>query len=252
MSRFKNKIAIVTGAGQGVGYACAEKFIKEGATVIGVGRTKEKLEKAQKELGKSYVPFTMDVGSIKDWEKLVAFVKKEYGEIDYLVNNAAVILQKDSLSTSYEEFKSTVNTNLDSVFLGMKLCYEVIKKGCYSAIVNVSSIGGIKAGPDTGNDAGYNASKAGVRNLTKHASYVFAKDKIRVNSVHPGAIATDMLVRYLKDNPQIEANLAANNPLAPHYSEASEVAECILFLCDPASKPVTGTELVCDCGNLSI
>ena len=89
MSRFKNKIAIVTGAGQGVGYACAEKFIKEGATVIGVGRTKEKLEKAQKELGKSYVPFTMDVGSIKDWEKLVAFVKKEYGEIDYLVNNAA-------------------------------------------------------------------------------------------------------------------------------------------------------------------
>ena len=252
MSRFKNKIAIVTGAGQGVGYACAEKFIKEGATVIGVGRTKEKLEKAQKELGKSYVPFTMDVGSIKDWEKLVAFVKKEYGEIDYLVNNAAVILQKDILSTSYEEFKSTVNTNLDSVFLGMKLCYEVIKKGCYSAIVNVSSIGGIKAGPDTGNDAGYNASKAGVRNLTKHASYVFAKDKIRVNSVHPGAIATDMLVRYLKDNPQIEANLAANNPLAPHYSEASEVAECILFLCDPASKPVTGTELVCDCGNLSI
>ena len=252
MSRFKNKIAIVTGAGQGVGYACAEKFIKEGATVIGVGRTKEKLEKAQKELGKSYVPFTMDVGSIKDWEKLVAFVKKEYGEIDYLVNNAAVILQKDILTTSYEEFKSTVNTNLDSVFLGMKLCYEVIKKGCYSAIVNVSSIGGIKAGPDTGNDAGYNASKAGVRNLTKHASYVFAKDKIRVNSVHPGAIATDMLVRYLKDNPQIEANLAANNPLAPHYSEASEVAECILFLCDPASKPVTGTELVCDCGNLSI
>ena len=57
---------------------------------------------------------------------------------------------------------------------------------------------------------------------------------------------------YLKDNQQIEANLAANNPLAPHYSEASEVAECILFLCDPASKPVTGTELVCDCGNLSI
>ncbi len=100
--------------------------------------------------------------------------------------------------------------------------------------------------------AGYNASKAGVRNLTKHASYVFAPDKIRVNSVHPGGIATQMLVDYLAAYPEIEKQMAANNPLAPHYSEAAEVAECILFLCDPASKSVTGTELVCDCGNLAI
>lgn len=194
----------------------------------------------------------MNVGSEDDWKKLVEFIKEKFGEIDYLVNNAAVLLQKDILNITYEEFKSTCNTNLDSVFLGMKLGHEVIKKGCYSAIVNVSSIGGIKAGPATGNDAGYNASKAGVRNLTKHASYVFAPDKIRVNSVHPGAIATQMLVDYLKAFPELEATLAANNPLAPHYSEAGEVAECVLFLCDPASKPVTGTELVCDCGNLSI
>lgn len=250
--RFKGKVALVTGAGQGVGLACAKKFIDEGAKVIGVGRTEAKLLKAGKELGKNYIPFTMDVGNIDDWSKLIKFIKKEFKEIDYIVNNAAVIMQKDILTMTYDEFKATVNTNLDSVFLGMKCGYEVLKKGCYSAIVNVSSIGGFKAGPDTGNDAGYNASKAGVRNLTKHASYVFAKDKIRVNSVHPGAIATDMLVRYLKDNPAIEANMAANNPLPPHYSEPQEVAECILFLCDPNSKPVTGTELVCDCGNLAI
>ena len=252
MARFEGKVAVVTGAGQGVGYACAKKFIEEGATVIGVGRTEAKLLKAKDELGDKYVPFTMNVGSEADWQKLVDFIKEKYTEIDYLVNNAAVILQKDILKMSYDEFKSTVNTNLDSVFLGMKLGHEVIKKGCYSAIVNVSSIGGIKAGPDTGNDAGYNASKAGVRNLTKHASYVFAPDKIRVNSVHPGGIATQMLVDYLAAYPEIEKQMAANNPLAPHYSEAAEVAECILFLCDPASKSVTGTELVCDCGNLAI
>ena len=92
----------------------------------------------------------------------------------------------------------------------MKLGHEVLKKGCYSAIVNVSSIGGIKAGPDTGNDAGYNASKAGVRNLTKHASYVFAPDKIRVNSVHPGGIKTQMLVDYLAAFPALEGKYSAH------------------------------------------
>ncbi len=134
----------------------------------------------------------------------------------------------------------------------MKCCYEVIKKDNYSAIVNISSVGGLKAGPDTGNDAGYNAAKAGVRNLTKHASYVFAKDKIRVNSVHPGAIATQMLVDYLAAFPEIEKTMAANSPLPPHYSSADEIAECVLFLSDPASKPVTGSELVCDCGMMAI
>lgn len=252
MARFEGKVAVVTGAGQGVGYACAKKFIAEGATVIGIGRTKAKLDKAASELGEKYIPYSMDCGKEDDWKKLVEFIKENYTEIDYLVNNAAVILQKDILTITYEEFKSTVNINLDSVFLGMKLGYEVIKKGCYSAIVNVSSIGGIKAGPDTGNDAGYNASKAGVRNLTKHAAFVFAPDKIRVNSVHPGGIATQMLVDYLAAYPAIKDQLAANNPLAPHYAEPEEVAECILFLCDPASKAVTGTELVCDCGNLAI
>jgi NAD(P)-dependent dehydrogenase (short-subunit alcohol dehydrogenase family) len=252
MSRFDGKVAVVTGAGQGVGLACAKKFVAEGATVVGVGRTESKLVKAAEEIGEKYIPYTMDVGSEDDWKAFVEWLREKFGEIDILVNNAAIIMQKDILTMTYDEFKSTVNTNLDSVFLGMKLGYEVIKKDNYSAIVNISSVGGLKAGPDTGNDAGYNAAKAGVRNLTKHASFVFAKDKIRVNSVHPGAIATQMLVDYLAAYPEIEKTMAVNSPLPPHYSTADEVAECVLFLCDPASKPVTGSELVCDCGMMAI
>ncbi|MBR2532459.1 MAG: SDR family oxidoreductase [Lachnospiraceae bacterium] len=252
MSRFEGKVAVVTGAGQGVGLACAKKFVAEGATVVGVGRTESKLVKAAEEIGEKYIPYTMDVGSEDDWKAFVEWLHEKFGEIDILVNNAAIIMQKDILTMTYDEFKSTVNTNLDSVFLGMKLGYEVIKKDNYSAIVNISSVGGLKAGPDTGNDAGYNAAKAGVRNLTKHASFVFAKDKIRVNSVHPGAIATQMLVDYLAAYPEIEKTMAVNSPLPPHYSTADEVAECVLFLCDPASKPVTGSELVCDCGMMAI
>lgn len=252
MGRFEGKVAIVTGAGQGVGYACAKKFVHEGATVIGIGRTESKLVKAASEIGDKYIPCTMDVGKEEDWKKLVAWLKEKFGEIDILVNNAAIIMSKDILTMNYEEFKQTININLDSVFLGMKYCYEVIKKDNYSAIVNISSIGGLKAGPDTGNDAGYNAAKAGVRNLTKHASYVFAKDKIRVNSVHPGGIATPMMTEHFKAHPEAEAAMATIAPLAPHYSMPEEVAECVLFLCDPASKPVTGSELVCDNGIMAI
>ncbi len=252
MGRFEGKIAVVTGAGQGVGLACAKKFVAEGATVVGVGRTEAKLLKAAEEIGGEYIPYTMNVGSEEDWIRFIRFLRDKFGTIDILVNNAAIIMQKDILTMTYEEYKTTINTNLDSVFLGMKLGYEVIKKDNYSAIVNISSVGGLKAGPDTGNDAGYNAAKAGVRNLTKHASYVFAKDKIRVNSVHPGAIATQMLVDYLAAYPEIEKTMAVNSPLPPHYSTADEIAECVLFLSDPASKPVTGSELVCDCGMMAI
>ena len=140
----------------------------------------------------------MDCGSEEAWKNLVSFLKSEFGEIDYLVNNAAVILSKDILHLTYEEFKMEQNCDLDSVFLGIQYCYEVIKKDVYSAIVNVSSIGGLKSGPDTENDAGYNATKASVTNLTHHVAGVFAKDCIRINSVHPRAIKTQMLVDYLK------------------------------------------------------
>lgn len=252
MERFKDKVVVVTGAGQGLGKVVAKMFADEGAKVILAGRTASKVENAAAEIGGSAVPFTMDYGVEADWARLVDFIKSSYGELDYLVNNAAIIMQKDILTMTFEEFKETEHCNLDSVFLGMKYCHEVLKKGVYSAIVNISSVGGLKAGPSTGNDAGYNATKAGVRNLTKHAAYVFAPEAIRVNSVHPSGINTQMRKDVIAAHPELEAAAAATNPIPPYCSEPEEVASVVLFLCDPASRTMTGSEVVIDCGAMCI
>lgn len=252
MERFKDKVVVVTGAGQGLGKIVAKMFADEGAKVILAGRTASKVENAAAEIGGSAVPFTMDCGVEADWARLVDFIKSCYGELDYLVNNAAIIMQKDILTMTFEEFKETEHCNLDSVFLGMKYCHEVLKKGVYSAIVNISSVGGLKAGPSTGNDAGYNATKAGVRNLTKHAAYVFAPEAIRVNSVHPSGINTQMRKDVIAAHPELEAAAAATNPITPYCSEPEEVASVVLFLCDPASRTMTGSEVVIDCGAMCI
>lgn len=252
MERFKDKVVVVTGAGQGLGKVVAKMFADEGAKVILAGRTASKVENAAAEIGGNAVPFTMDCGVEADWARLVDFIKSSYGELDYLVNNAAIIMQKDILTMTFEEFKETEHCNLDSVFLGMKYCHAVLRKGVYSAIVNISSVGGLKAGPSTGNDAGYNATKAGVRNLTKHAAYVFAPEAIRVNSVHPSGINTQMRKDVIAAHPELEAAAAATNPIPPYCSEPEEVASVVLFLCDPASRTMTGSEVVIDCGAMCI
>lgn len=247
MGRFDGKVVVVTGAGQGVGQVTAKMFIDEGAKVLLTGRTASKLENSLKLINSpNAAMFHMDCGVEEDLKRLVEYVKKNYGEMDVLVNNAAIILGKDIHNMSFAEFKETEHCNLDSVFLGMKYCYEVLKKGVYSSIINVSSIGGLKAGPTTGNDAGYNATKAGVRNLTKHAAYVYAPDCIRVNSLHPAGINTQMRKDYVAMFPEAEAASVLTSPLPPHCAEPEEVAAAIMFLADPACRSITGSELSID------
>ena len=256
MGRFDGQIVIVTGAGQGLGAVTARKFVEEGATVILTGRTLSKLENVAKELGEKAIPWKMDTSVEADWIRLTGYVKENFGGLDVLVNNAAVMTYTDILHTSAEAWENIVKINLNSPFFGMKHCHEIMRKGEYRGIVNVLSTAAMRVGDRTGNDCGYETTKAGGMNLTKHAALCFAPDCIRVNSVHPSAFMTPMLKKAWEDTNAKEPGLYEKmlqrfNPLPPYHGQPEEVANAILFLADSkAARMITGATLACDSGSL--
>lgn len=253
MGRFNGKVAVVTGAGQGVGFATAKMFIEEGAKVVLAGRTLSKLEAAVEEIGsENAVPFHMDVGIEYDWVRLVAFIKENYGEMDYLVNNAAICPGPDIFEQNIAGFREIERVNMESVFLGMKYCYDVIKKGVFNAIVNVSSVGSRRSGPNCANDVAYVATKAGVIMLTKHAAIAYGKDCIRVNAVLPGGINSPMRDAYIKTHPEALKGIETRKPLPPYCTEREHIAKAILFCCDPGVPSMTGAEILVDSGQLAM
>lgn len=249
MKRFEGQIVIVTGAGQGIGFAIAEKFAKEGATVIATGRTLSKVEKTA-QLLEDYdvVPWSMDCGIEEDWKKLIAHVKETYGALDVLVNNAGIEIGKDILAMTFEEFQKVESCNVDSVFLGMKYAHGVLKKGENASIVNISSVGAIKTGPATGNDGSYAATKAAVNQLSYHAAYHFAPDRIRVNYIMPAGVKTPLLDDFFANTPNAAETLKALNPLPPHIADPVDIANACAFLASEDARCITGAEIKIDEG----
>jgi len=252
MSEMDGKVVVVTGGGQGIGFAVVKKFAENGATVIATGRTLSKVEKTAEEL-KEYdvVPFGMDCGVEEDWQKLVAMIDEKYGKLDVLVNNAGIEFGKDINTMSFDEFRKIENCNVDSVFLGMKYCHDLLKKAEAGNIVNISSVASKKSGPCCGNDAGYSASKAAVNLLTKHAAFTYAPESIRVNAVLPGGIRTPMVDASLEGVEGAEEFLASINPLPPHLGEPEDLASVVYFVASDQPKYMTGSEVMVDGGMLT-
>lgn len=249
MKRIEGKIALVTGAGSGIGRATVLAFCREGATVIATdinkGAVEETVRLARAEGGKAE-GLRQDVSEPAEWDNIMAFIEKTHGRLDILVNNAGLCLVGSILDFSLEDFRKMSRVNVEGVFLGTKSAVALMRRlkpsgePARGSIINLSSIAGIKAFP---NSAAYCATKDAVRIMSRAIGVELGRkgDFIRVNSVHPGAVNTPMM-----SADQIQAALPAI-PMGAAL-EPEEIAAGILFLASEESDFMTAAELRIDGG----
>ncbi|MBD3107461.1 glucose 1-dehydrogenase [Bacillus sp. AGMB 02131] len=240
MARLEGKVAIITGAAQGMGASHARKFIEEGAKVVLTDLNEEKGQAFAAELGESAIFVKQNVASAEDWQKVVEAAEEAFGKVDVLVNNAGITMAKSILQVSVEEYRRIVEINQVSVFLGMKTVIPAMQKAGGGSIVNISSMNGIVAGA-----IGYTDTKFAVRGMTKAAAVECANYGIRVNSVHPGVIATPMVVQ--EDTKAAVEAFSKHIPLK-RVAEPEEVSNLVLYLASDESCYSTGSEFIIDGG----
>lgn len=250
--RLIGKVALVTGAGSGLGAAIAAMFVREGAQVLLTDIDAERVERQAASLGQAASPLRHDVTSPADWETAVATADARHGGLNILVNNAGIGILGTVEDTSFEDWRRTHAIDLDGVFYGCKLALPLIARtvdaGGRGSILNVSSIAGVIAGA---NLAAYNSAKAGVRHLTKSVALHCAKSgyPINCNSIHPAFIDTPILDGFGadKDRAGTLTRLGRQIPLG-HVGEPDDVAYAAVYLCSDEAKFVTGAELYIDGG----
>ena len=251
--RLATKIALITGAGSGLGEATARRFAEEGAHVVVTDINREAVETVAASIqscGGGATARYQDVTDEADWDALMAEIIESHQRLDVIVNNAGIAITGTAEDTSLDDWRKTQAVNLDAVFMGTRAAIKVMK-GNGGSIINISSIEGIIGEPQA---AAYNASKGGVRIFTKSAAQHCAENDygIRVNSVHPGFILTPMVVNGIGSMPpeQIEAmeeKLMREIPLKA-MGEPLDIANGCLFLASDESRYMTGSELVIDGG----
>ncbi|MDA1188070.1 MAG: glucose 1-dehydrogenase [Chloroflexi bacterium] len=243
--RLKGKVAIVTGAARGLGAEISTMFAREGARIVLTDQRAddgEHVAAAIRDTG-GLASFTKhDVASEADWQRVVNAALREFGKIDVLVNNAAILRTEGVLDTDLTLWNKVLAVNSTGVFLGTREVVPHMKKHGGGSIVNVASVSANIGSPS---QAAYNTSKAAVRMFTKTAALEFAPDRIRVNSVHPGPLDTTML-KEVYEAADLESFKAAY-PLG-RRARPIEVAYGVLFLASDESSYMTGSELIIDGG----
>ncbi len=251
MRRVENKVIIVTGGSLGIGKATCIILAREGAKVAVTDVLDKKGEQVVTEIQKSGGTakfWHLDTAKETEVQKVMADVIKTFGKIDVLVNNVGISgTNKPTHEISEAEWDKVMAVNVKGVFFCTKHAIPYMQKAGAGSIINLSSIYGIISAPDV---PPYHASKGAVRLMTKTDALLYAKDKIRVNSVHPGFIWTPMVENYLKSSGNVEEGRQYLNSLHPlgHIGEPEDIAYGILYLASEESKFVTGAELVIDGG----
>ena len=240
MARLQDKVIIITGAAQGMGATHARLCIEAGAKVVLTDINTEKGQALAAELGNQALFIQHNVTSEDDWTQVIAATQAYFGTINVLVNNAGITQSKSILETSLDDYRRILEINQVSVFLGMKAVIPSMQASKQGSIINISSINGLVGGA-----IGYTDSKFAVRGMTKAAALECAPFGIRVNSVHPGVIATPMIMQG--DTKTAVEAFAKSIPLR-RVAQPEEVSRLVLYLASDDSSYSTGSEFIVDGG----
>jgi NAD(P)-dependent dehydrogenase (short-subunit alcohol dehydrogenase family) len=253
MGRLTGKIALVTGGASvpGLGSATAIRFAEEGAVVYVTDRDAAGAEQVASGIcasGGQAVALVHDVTDEAQWDAVFSQIMADQGRLDVLVNNAGIAVLRMIEEFTTADWSLQNNVNLNSVFYGTKRAVIAMRKvGQGGSIINISSVAGIAGVPGCG---AYSAAKGAVRIFSKSIAMETAKDKIRVNTVHPGMILTNMQGVALEDNADNYDDTLALVPMG-YLGEPIDVANMNLFLASDESRYITGTEMVVDGGMMA-
>jgi len=244
MKRFENRTVIVTGAARGMGASHARGFVAEGANVVIADVVEQEGQSLADQLGDRAIFSRLDVTSEADWAATMTAAETAFGPVSVLVNNAGIVHFAAIADTTPADWSRVIDINLTGTYLGIRALASSMRKAGGGAIVNISSGAGMSGALGLG---AYVASKWGVRGLTKTAALELARDKIRVNSIHPGATRTTMAAQ-----PDVEAVMAASvRGLAiPRIAEPHELTRLVLFVASDEASFSTGSEFIADGGAL--
>jgi NAD(P)-dependent dehydrogenase (short-subunit alcohol dehydrogenase family) len=247
--RLQDKIALITGAGSGIGREASLLFAAEGASVLAVdvnsdslGETAEKVKAA----GGDVTPHVADVSSAEGAEAMVKAAESAYGRLDVMFNNAGIMHSDDddAISTEIEIWDLTMDINARGVFLGCKYGIPALRRAGGGSIINTASFVALLGAATP--QVAYTASKGAVLAMTRELAVVHARENIRVNALCPGPLRTELLMKFLDTDEKKQRRLV-HIPMG-RFGEAAEMAKAALWLASDESSFVTGTEFVVDGG----
>jgi len=241
-------LALVTGGAQGIGYACAEALIEDGAKVIVADINAEGVKAAADSLGHGTTAMVCDMGDTAAIDTMFEAIQKDHGALSILVNNAGIAMPNDFFDTSIDDFKKVIDINLTGTFHAIQRASKMmVDAKIEGAIVNMSSINAVVSIPTI---PAYCASKGGVMQLTKSTALALAPHNIRVNAVGPGSIDTAMLAG-VNANPEAMAMVMSRTPLK-RIGTPREIADVVAFLASSKASYITGETIYVDGGRIGM
>lgn len=241
------RVTLITGGGSGIGKGCAELLAQNGAKVMIVGRRLEKLEAVKKAIetaGGICACFSADLTIEENCEQMVEACVKEFGRLDILINSAGSRGTHGELKAEFEteNLRHTMSADFDSTFWAIKYAYPECAKNGVGSIINIASLAALRAsGPIV-----YSAAKGAIKSMGKVLAKRLGPEKIRVNTIYPGFIITEMTAG-VRDDPNMTARFTAESPLGL-LGEVEDIAYCALYLASDAARFVTGQDFVIDGG----